>query len=100
MGCSIAWYQMVIEAMSDGAVNNGVPRAVSYKLIAKSMEGAAKMVLETGEAPGVVSCVYGKNLKLNIKRHFKRFHCYHWVIFHEKIARSFLVECLVNRPVS
>lgn len=55
MGCSIAWFQMVIDGMSDGAVKNGVPRALSYKLISKSMEGAATMVLKTGEAPGVVS---------------------------------------------
>ena len=55
MGCSIAWYQMVIEAMADGGVKNGVPRALAYKMAAKSMEGSAKLVLETGNAPGVVS---------------------------------------------
>ena len=55
VGCSIAWYQMVIESMADGGVKNGVPRALAYKLVSKSMEGAAKLVLETGNAPGVVS---------------------------------------------
>ena len=55
MGCSIAWYYMIVEAMSDGGVMNGVPRAVAYKLAAKSMEGAAKMLLDTGKHPGEVS---------------------------------------------
>ena len=55
IGCSIAWFQMVIESMADGGVKNGVPRALAYKLVSKSMEGAAKLVLETGNAPGVVS---------------------------------------------
>ena len=55
MGCSIAWFQMIIESMADGGVKNGVPRALAYKLVSKSMEGAAKLVLETGNAPGVVS---------------------------------------------
>ena len=47
---------MVIEAMADGGVKNGVPRALAYKMAAKSMEGSAKLVLETGNAPAVVSC--------------------------------------------
>lgn len=54
MGCSIAWYQMVIEAMADAGVKNGVPRDIAYKLVAKSMEGSAKMVLETGKHPAVL----------------------------------------------
>lgn len=52
MGCSIAWYYMVVESMSDGAVRMGVPREQSYRLAARSMEGAAKMILETGKHPG------------------------------------------------
>ncbi|XP_066930418.1 pyrroline-5-carboxylate reductase 3-like isoform X2 [Clytia hemisphaerica] len=54
IGCSIAWYQMVIESMADGGVKNGVPRALAYKMAAKSMEGSAKLVLETGNAPAVL----------------------------------------------
>ena len=46
---------MVIESMADGGVKNGVPRALAYELVSKSMEGAARLVLETGNAPGVVS---------------------------------------------
>lgn len=52
MGCSIAWFYNVIEGMSDGGVKNGVPRAVSYRLTAKAMEGAAKMVFESGKHVG------------------------------------------------
>jgi len=51
-GCSIAWFYNVIEGMSDGGVKNGVPRDVSYRLVSKAMEGAAKMVLESGKHVG------------------------------------------------
>jgi len=52
MGCSIAWFYNVIEGMSDGGVKNGVPRDVSYRLTSKAMEGAAKMVFESGKHVG------------------------------------------------
>jgi len=52
MGCSIAWFYNVIEGMSDGGVKNGVPRDISYRLTAKAMEGAAKMVFESGRHVG------------------------------------------------
>lgn len=52
MGCSIAWFYNVIEGMSDGGVKNGVPRDVSYRLASKAMEGAAKMVFESGKHVG------------------------------------------------
>lgn len=51
-GCSVAWFYMMIEALSDGAVKNGIPRKLSYTLASKAVEGAAKMVLETGQHPG------------------------------------------------
>ena len=62
MGCSPAWYFMILEAMSDGGVKNGVPRSISYTLAAKAMEGAAKMVLQTGKHPGRVSFSSNSNI--------------------------------------
>jgi len=52
MGCSIAWFMLVLESMSDGGVKNGVPRGISYTLAAKAMEGAAKLYLESGKHVG------------------------------------------------
>jgi pyrroline-5-carboxylate reductase len=51
-GSSPAYVFMFIEAMADGAVKLGIPRAKSYKMAAQSVLGSAKMVLETGKHPG------------------------------------------------
>lgn len=51
-GSGPAYAFAAIEALSDGGVKMGLPRALSTKLAAQTLLGAAKMVLETGKHPG------------------------------------------------
>jgi len=51
-GSSPAYVYMLIEAMADGGVRQGIPRDKAYRLAAQAVLGAAKMVLETGSHPG------------------------------------------------
>ncbi len=51
-GSSPAYVFMLIEAMADAAVADGMPRAQAYKFAAQAVMGSAKMVLETGKHPG------------------------------------------------
>lgn len=53
-GSSPAYVFMFIEALADGAVMQGIPRKQAYTLAAQSVLGAAKMVLELEEHPGVL----------------------------------------------
>ena len=45
---------MFIEAMADGGVKQGLPRATAYRLAAQTALGTAKMILETGMHPGQI----------------------------------------------
>ena len=51
-GSSPAYVFVLIEAMADGAVADGMPRAQAYKFAAQAVLGSARMVLETGRHPG------------------------------------------------
>ena len=51
-GSSPAYVFMLIEAMADAAVAEGMPRPQALKFAAKAVMGSAKMVLETGKHPG------------------------------------------------
>lgn len=51
-GSSPAYIFILIEAMADAAVAEGMPREQAYQFAAQSVLGSAKMVLETGKHPG------------------------------------------------
>lgn len=51
-GSSPAYIYMMIEAMADGAVKEGMPRAMAYTFASQAVLGSAKMVLESGKHPG------------------------------------------------
>ncbi len=53
-GSSPAWVFMLLEALADGAVQQGLPRAQCYRIAAQSVMGAARLALLTGEHPGVL----------------------------------------------
>ena len=51
-GCGPAFAAMFLEALADGGVACGLPRAATIQYAAQMMLGTAKMVLETNEHPG------------------------------------------------
>ncbi|MEW4487503.1 pyrroline-5-carboxylate reductase [Thalassoglobus sp. JC818] len=51
-GSGPAYVFEIIEALSDGGVLAGLPRATATQLAAQTLLGAAKMVLESGQHPG------------------------------------------------
>lgn len=53
-GSSPAYVYIFIEALADSVVKYGIKRDDAYKLVAQTVLGSAKMVLETGEHPGLL----------------------------------------------
>lgn len=53
-GSSPAYVFMLIEAMADAGVSEGISRNTSYKMAAQAVMGSAKLLLESKENPGAL----------------------------------------------
>ena len=53
-GSGPAYMYLILEAMADEGVRQGLDRQTSYHLAAQTMVGAGRMVINTGSHPGVL----------------------------------------------
>ncbi|MCA9064878.1 MAG: pyrroline-5-carboxylate reductase [Planctomycetaceae bacterium] len=53
-GSGPAYIMQVIEALSDGGVRMGLPRAIATRLAAQTVAGSGDLVLQTGQHPAVL----------------------------------------------
>ena len=53
-GSGPAYIYMVIEALTDGGVKQGIPRPTAFRLAAQTVYGAAKLVVDTQKHPAIL----------------------------------------------
>ncbi|MBQ2997067.1 MAG: pyrroline-5-carboxylate reductase [Oscillibacter sp.] len=53
-GCGPAFVDLFVEALADGGVACGLPRAAALEFAAQMVAGSAKLILESGQHPGVL----------------------------------------------
>ncbi len=53
-GCGPAYMYLIVEALSDAGVKLGLPRSLARELVAQTMLGSAKLVLESEEHPAAL----------------------------------------------
>lgn len=53
-GCGPAFASMFLEALADGAVKQGLPRASAYRLASQMVIGTGSLQLQTGNHPGAM----------------------------------------------
>ncbi|MBQ2739187.1 MAG: pyrroline-5-carboxylate reductase [Oscillibacter sp.] len=53
-GCGPAFADLFVEALADGGVACGLPRAAALEFAAQMVAGSAKLILESGQHPGVL----------------------------------------------
>ena len=53
-GSGPAYMYLILEAMADEGVRQGLDRTTSYHLAAQTMVGAGRMVINSGQHPGVL----------------------------------------------